>query len=80
MKKESPRTLQELRRITPPKGVRRKAKDDDASPWDEGLELLDCEDDEILDDSLPEESEEEEEEQQLNRNEEPADDALTAST
>ena len=80
MEKESPRTLQELmRRITPPKGVHGKAKDDDASPWDEGLELFDCEGDEILDDSLPEESDEEEEEQ-FNRNEEPADDALTAST
>ena len=66
-----------MRRITPPKGVRRKAKDDDASPWDEGLELFDCEGDEILEDSRPEESEDDEEEEQLNRNEEPADDALT---
>ena len=42
MKKESPKSLKQLLRlITPPKGVKRK--DQQAVPFDESLELFDCE-------------------------------------
>ena len=42
MKKESPKTLKQLlAKITPPKGVCRKELGN--RPWDEGIELFDCE-------------------------------------
>ena len=43
MKKESPKSLKQLLRlITPPKGVTRKNQHQEV-PFDEGLELFDCE-------------------------------------
>ena len=69
MEKESPKTLKQLMsKITPPKGVRRKGEGN--KPWDEGIEMFDCEGDVMEDkeegNDVEEEVENEEEENSHN--------------
>ena len=69
MEKESPKTPKQLMsKIRPPKGVRRKGEGN--KPWDEGIEMFDCEGDVIEDEEegndVEEEVENEEEENSHN--------------
>ena len=69
MEKESPKTLKQLiSKIRPPKGVRRKGEGN--KPWDEGIEMSDCEGDVMEDEAegndVEEEVENEEEENSHN--------------
>ena len=69
MEKESPKTLKQLMsKIRPPKGVLGKGEGNE--PWDEGIEMFDCEGDVMEDEEegndVEEEVENEEEENSLN--------------